>query len=79
MWLDEDPDASPGERDRNDRDGRGDSVKVTSRGKTRPVAPYETGWITVRDPLLESPLIKQIDRDSIPHVPVSGRAQAPSA
>jgi hypothetical protein len=70
VWLDDDPDASPGEKDRNDRDGRGLSQDAPTQ-HMRPVAAHEVGWLTLRDPLEESPLIRQIDRDSLPRIVVS--------
>lgn len=75
MWLDDDPDASPGEKDRNDRDG---SQAVSKGGHVRPVKAYETGWLTMREPMGESPLIRQVNRDSLPRQQVSERGAEPA-
>lgn len=64
MWLEEDPDASPGERDRNDREDYG--RRTDPPRAVRPVAPYEVGWLTLRHPLGETPLVKQVDKDQLP-------------
>ena len=64
VWFEDDPDASPGEKDRNDRDGVGESQR-TSRYMQK-VETGWNGWITLRDPLDESPLIKQVDREELP-------------
>lgn len=73
MWLEEDPDASPGESDRSDRDND-PGVRVTGKGDTRPIAPLTVGWTTIRGPVSESPLIKQVDRDSLPRQVVSRKS-----
>lgn len=78
MWLEEDPYASPGERANNDLHQGEASMRLTGPGDTRPVAPMEIGWMTVRGPASESPLIKQVDRDSLPRQVVSRKPSASS-
>lgn len=71
MWLEDDPYASPGERSKNELHEGEQSMRLTGPGDTRPIAPMEIGWLTIRGPAGESPLIKQVDRDSLPRQLVS--------
>lgn len=64
VWLGENRNASPGETDRNDRDGMAKTIKRTTL--TRAITPGETGWITMRQQLGESPLLKQVDKRDLP-------------
>lgn len=67
-WLAEDPYASPGERAGNERDGVGASTEPP-KYRARRVTPGEIGWITMRQQLGESPLIKQVDKARVPPSP----------
>lgn len=78
MWLEDDPYASPGESDGNERFEGEMGMRRTGPGDTRPIAPMEIGWLTVRGSASESPLIKQVDRDSLPRQMVS-RKPSPSS
>lgn len=69
MWLEADPDASPGERDRNDREGDRDNNTPPVSYHRKPVAPRQIGWLTIRQPIHKSPLIKRIDREDLPRQP----------
>lgn len=69
VWFGEDPDASPGERDKNDRDKIAAEI-VPPQKRPNPVRPGEIGWVTLRHPLGESPLVKQVDRDQLPRLPI---------